>query len=49
MQQLIDSGSWVDFTQGVDIRLMTEVRTVGQLFRRLLWMFKVKDVQFEQL
>ena len=49
LQQLIDSGSWVDFTQGVDIRLMTEVRTVGQLFRRLLWMFKVKDVQFEQL
>lgn len=24
LQQLIDSGAWVDFSQGVDIRLMTE-------------------------
>src|SRR5690606_4285826 len=24
LQQLIDSGAWVDFTQGLDIRLMTD-------------------------
>ena len=28
LQQLIDSGSWVDFTQGVDIRLMTEEKAL---------------------
>ena len=40
MQQLIDSGSWVDFNQGVDIRLMTESR--AEMFKRV----KVKHIHF---
>ena len=40
LQQLIDSGSWVDFNQGVDIRLMTESR--AEMFKSV----KVKHIHF---
>lgn len=40
LQQLIDSGSWVDFTQGLDIRVMTQEK--ADMIRRV----KVKQVHF---
>ncbi len=40
LQQLIDSKSWVDFSQGVDIRLMTEGKA-GMIKR-----IKVKNIHF---
>lgn len=40
LHQLIDSGAWVDFTQGLDIRLMTGDK--ADLIRRI----KVKRVHF---
>ncbi|MCM1183560.1 MAG: radical SAM protein [Roseburia sp.] len=40
LQQLIDSRSWVDFSQGVDIRLMTEEKA-GMLKR-----VKTKNIHF---
>lgn len=39
-QQLIDSGSWVDFSQGVDIRLMTEEKA------ELIKQIKTKNIHF---
>lgn len=38
LQQLIDSGAWVDFTQGLDIRLMTDdaINKIRQLKLRML-------------
>lgn len=33
LQQLIDSGAWVDFSQGVDIRLMTEEK--AEMIKRI--------------
>ncbi|MCD8396113.1 MAG: radical SAM protein [Lachnospiraceae bacterium] len=39
-QQLIDSGSWVDFSQGIDIRLMTEEK--AEMLKRM----KIKRVHF---
>lgn len=38
--QLIDSGTWVDFSQGVDIRLMTEKK--ADMIRRI----KIKNIHF---
>lgn len=38
--QLIDSGAWVDFSQGVDIRLMTEKK--ADMIRRI----KTKNIHF---
>lgn len=40
LQQLIDSGAWVDFTQGIDIRLVTKEN--AELLRRI----KVKNIHF---
>lgn len=40
LQQLIDSGSWVDFSQGVDIRLMTEEK--AEMIKRI----KTKNIHF---
>ena len=40
LQQLIDSKSWVDFTQGVDIRLMTEEK--AEYIRKI----KLKSIHF---
>lgn len=40
LQQLIDSKSWVDFSQGVDIRLMTEEK--AEMIKRI----KVKNIHF---
>ena len=40
LQQLIDSGSWVDFTQGVDIRLMTEEKAL------MIKGIKTKNIHF---
>lgn len=40
LQQLIDSKSWVDFTQGVDIRLMTEEK--AYMIKRI----KTKNIHF---
>lgn len=40
LQQLIDSGAWVDFSQGVDIRLMTEEK--AEMIKRI----KVKNIHF---
>lgn len=40
LQQLIDSNAWVDFSQGIDIRLMTEEK--ADLIRRI----KTKNVHF---
>lgn len=39
-QQLIDSGAWVDFSQGCDIRLMTEEK--AEYIRRM----KIKQIHF---
>lgn len=39
-QQLIDSNAWIDFTQGIDIRTMTESK--AELFRQM----KVKNIHF---
>ena len=40
LQQLIDSGSWVDFSQGVDIRLMTEEKA------GMIKQIKIKNIHF---
>ena len=40
LQQLIDSGAWVDFTQGVDIRIMTEKMT------EMIMQIKLKNIHF---
>ena len=40
LQQLIDSGAWVDFSQGVDIRLMTEEK--AEMIKRI----KIKNIHF---
>ena len=40
LQQLIDSGAWVDFSQGVDIRLMTEEK--AKMIKRI----KIKNIHF---
>lgn len=40
LQQLIDSGSWVDFTQGVDIRTLTDKKTL------MLKQIKTKNIHF---
>lgn len=40
LQQLIDSGAWVDFNQGLDIRLMTEEK--AQMLKRI----KTKSLHF---
>ena len=40
LQQLIDSHSWIDFNQGVDIRLMTEEK--AEYIRKV----KVKEIHF---
>lgn len=40
LQQLIDSDSWVDFTQGVDIRLMTEEKAL------MIKSIKTKNIHF---
>lgn len=40
LQQLIDSGAWVDFSQGVDIRLMTEEK--AEMIKRV----KTKNIHF---
>lgn len=39
-RQLIDSGAWVDFSQGLDIRLMTEAKA------EMLKQMKIKRVHF---
>ena len=40
LQQLIDSESWVDFSQGVDIRLMTEEK--AEMIKKI----KTKNIHF---
>ena len=40
LQQLIDSEAWVDFSQGVDIRLMTEEK--AEMIKRI----KIKNIHF---
>lgn len=40
LQQLIDSGAWVDFNQGLDIRLMTEEK--AEMLKRI----KTKNLHF---
>ncbi len=40
LQQLIDSKAWVDFTQGVDIRLMTKEK--AEMIKRI----KIKNIHF---
>ena len=40
LQQLIDSGAWVDFSQGVDIRLVTEEK--ANMIKRI----KIKNIHF---
>lgn len=40
LQQLIDSGAWIDFNQGIDIRLMTEEK--AEMFKRI----KTKRLHF---
>ena len=40
LQQLIDSNAWVDFSQGVDIRLMTDKK--AEMIKRI----KVKNIHF---
>lgn len=40
LQQLIDSGAWVDFNQGLDIRLMTEEKAA------MLKRIKTKNIHF---
>lgn len=40
LQQLIDSGAWIDINQGLDIRLMTEEK--AEMIKKL----KIKEVHF---
>ncbi len=40
LQQLIDSGSWIDINQGLDIRLMTEEKS--EMIKKL----KIKELHF---
>lgn len=40
LQQLIDSGAWVDFSQGVDIRLMNEEK--AEMFKQI----RIKNIHF---
>ena len=40
LQQLTDSGAWVDFSQGVDIRLMTDEK--AEMVKRI----KIKNIHF---
>ena len=40
LQQLIDSDAWVDFSQGVDIRLMTDKKA------EMIKLIKVKNIHF---
>lgn len=40
LQQLIDSKAWIDFNQGVDIRLMTEEKA------EMLMQMKIKQIHF---
>lgn len=40
LQQLIDSSAWVDFSQGVDIRLMTEEKA------KMIKQIKIKNIHF---
>ena len=40
LQQLIDSGAWVDFSQGVDIRMMTEEKA------EMIKQIKTKNIHF---
>ena len=40
LQQLIDSGAWVDFNQGLDIRLMTEEK--AEMLNRI----KIREIHF---
>ena len=40
LQQLIDSGAWVDFNQGLDIRLMTEEKV--EMLNRI----KIREIHF---
>lgn len=40
LQQLIDSGAWVDFSQGVDIRMMTEEKAA------MIKQVKVRNIHF---
>lgn len=40
LHQLIDSGAWVDFSQGVDIRLMTEEKA------EMIKCIKIKSIHF---
>lgn len=40
LQQLIDSGSWIDINQGLDIRLMTEEK--AEMIKKL----KIKELHF---
>lgn len=40
LQQLIDSDAWVDFSQGIDIRLMTDKK--AEMIKRI----KVKNIHF---
>lgn len=40
LHQLIDSGAWVDFSQGVDIRLMTNEK--AEMIKRI----KIKNIHF---
>lgn len=40
LQQLVDSNAWVDFSQGVDIRLMTEEK--AEMIKRI----KIKNIHF---
>lgn len=40
LRQLIDSGAWVDFTQGLDIRLVNDINT------QLLKQVRVKQIHF---
>ena len=39
-QQLIDSGAWIDFSQGLDIRMMTAEKT------EMLMRMKIKNIHF---
>lgn len=40
LQQLIDSNAWVDFSQGIDVRLMTEEKA------RMLSQIKMREIHF---
>ena len=40
LQQLIDGGAWVDFSQGVDIRLMNEEK--AEMFKQI----RIKNIHF---